>query len=75
MNANEIFYYSYSLCYAEACNDFAWPFSASLRLRATIAPFEEMSQRWRAAGQTVSDLASPRFQPQTSRSRDERVSS
>ena len=36
------------------------------------APFEEMSQRWRAVGNTVSDLTGPRFEPQTSRSRDER---
>ena len=32
-----------------------------------------MSQRWRAVGNTVSDLTGPRFKPQTSRSRDERV--
>ena len=37
------------------------------------APFEEMSQRWRAVGNTVSDLTGPRFEPLTSRSRDERV--
>ena len=37
------------------------------------APFEEKSQRWRAVGNTVSDLTGPRFEPQTSRSRDERV--
>ena len=37
------------------------------------ASFEEMLQRWRAVGNTVSDLADPRFEPQTSRSRDERV--
>ena len=36
-------------------------------------PFKEMSQRWRAVGNTVADLTSPRFEPQTSRSRDERV--
>ena len=37
------------------------------------APFEEMSQRWRAVGNTVFDLTGLRFEPQTSRSRDERV--
>ena len=37
------------------------------------APFEEMSQRWRAVGNTVSDSTGPRFELQTSRSRDERV--
>ena len=36
------------------------------------APFEEMSQRWRAVGNTVSDLIGPRFESQTSRSRDAR---
>ena len=46
--------------------------SASLRPGNT-APFEEMLQRWRAVGNTVSDLTGPRFEPQTSRSRDERV--
>ena len=62
----------YSLHYAEACNKLAGPISASLRPGNT-APFEEMSQRWRAVGNTVSDLTGPRFEPQTSRSRDERV--
>ena len=32
-----------------------------------------MSQRLRAIANTVSDLTSPRFEPQTSRSRDEHV--
>ena len=36
-----------------------------------IASFEEMSQRWRAVGNTVSDLTGLIFEPQTSRSRDE----
>ena len=40
---------------------------------ATTALFEEMSQRWQAVGNTVSDLTAPRFEPQTSRSRDERA--
>ena len=62
----------YSLYYAEACNEFAGPISASLRPGNT-APFEEMSLRWRAVGNTVSDLTSPRFEPQTSRSRDQRI--
>ena len=62
----------YSLDCAEACNELAGPISASLRPGNT-APFEEMSQRWRAIGNTVSDLTGPRFEPQTSRSRDERV--
>ena len=37
------------------------------------APFKEMLQRWRAVGNTVSDLTGPRFEPQTSRSGDELV--
>ena len=62
----------YSLYYAEACNEFAGPIFASLRLGNT-APFEEMLQRWRAVGNTVSDLTSPRFEPQTYCSTDKRV--
>ena len=58
--------------YAEACNELAEPISASLRPGNT-APFKEISQRWQAVGNTVSDLTGPRFEPQTSRSRDERV--
>ena len=63
----------YSLDYAEACNELAGTISASLRPGNT-ASFEEMSQRWRAVGNNVSDLTGPRFEPQTSRSKDERVS-
>ena len=37
------------------------------------ASFEEMLQWWRAVGNAVPDLTGPRFEPQTSRSRDERV--
>ena len=62
----------YWLDYAEACNELAGPISASLRLD-NKAPFEEMSQRWRAVGNTVSDLTGPRFEPQTSRSIAEHV--
>ena len=35
-------------------------------------PFEEMLKRWRAVGNTVSNLISPRFEQQTSHSRDKR---
>ena len=62
----------YLLDYAEVCNELSGPISASLRPGNT-APFEEMSQRWRAVGNTVSNLTGPRFEPQTSRSRGERV--
>ena len=58
--------------YDEACNELVRPISASLRPGYT-ASFEEMSQQWRAVGNTESDLTGPRFEYQTSRSRDERV--
>ena len=62
----------YSLYCAEACNEFAGPISASLR-PGNSALFEEMLQRWRVVGNTVSDLTGPKFEPQTYRSRNERV--
>ena len=62
----------YSLHYAEACNKFAGPTFASLSPGNT-APFEEMLQRWRTVSNTMFDLTYPRFEPQTSSSRDERV--
>ena len=41
------------------------------------APIEEMLQqmlqRWQVVSKTLSDLTGPRFESQTSRSRDERV--
>ena len=37
------------------------------------APFEEMLLRWQVVGNTVPDLTGPRFEHQTSRFRDERV--
>ena len=50
-----------------------------MALRVTLllgntAPFEVMLQWWRVVGNTVLDFTGPRFEPQTSRSRDERVS-
>ena len=62
----------YSQYYAEACDKFAGLISASLRPGNT-ASFEKMSQRRRAVGNAASDLTGPRFESQTSRSRDERV--
>ena len=62
----------YSLHYAEACNELAGTISASLRSGNTTA-FEEMSQRWRAVGNTELDLIGSRFEPQTPRSRDKCV--
>ena len=45
-----------------------------MRLRSgNTAPFEEMLRRWRAVCNTVSDLTEPRFELQTFRYRDERV--
>ena len=64
----------YSLYYAEVCTEFAGPISASLR-PGNSAPFVEMLQRWRAVDKTVSDSIGPRFEPQTSRFRDKRVTS
>ena len=40
---------------------------------SNTALFEKLSQRWRAVGNTVSDLIDPKFEPQTSRSKDEPV--
>ena len=62
----------YSLYYAEACNKFAGPISASLR-PVNTASFEEMLLRWLAVGKTWFILTCPRCEPQTSRSRNESV--
>ena len=56
----------YSLYYAEACNKLARPIFTLLR-RANTAPFEEMLQRWRAVGNTVSNLTGLRFERVKSR--------
>ena len=48
----------YSLCYAEACNEFEGLISASLCPDNT-APFEEMLQGWRAVGNTVPGSRKP----------------
>ena len=58
--------------YAETCNELAGPISASLRLGDT-GTFEEILQRWRIFGNTVSDSTGPGFEPQTSRFRNKRV--
>ena len=52
----------YSLYYAEACDECAGPISASLRPGNT-APFEEISQLWRAVGNSVFDLTDPSCEP------------
>ena len=62
----------YLLYYAKACNELAGPISASLR-PGNAASFEKMLQQLRAVGNIVFDWTGPRFEPQTSRSRGERV--
>ena len=62
----------YTLYYAEACNEFARPIFASLRPSNT-ASLEEMSQRWRAVGNTVSNSTGPGFEPKTSSASDKRI--
>ena len=63
----------YSRCITrERVTSWRDPISTSLR-PGDIAPFEEMLQWWRAVGNTVSDLTSPRFEPQTSYSKEKRV--
>ena len=52
---------SFIIHYAEACNEIAEFISASFRPDST-APFEEMSQRWRAVGSTASNLTGQRFE-------------
>ena len=51
----------YPMCYAQACNEFARPISALL-CPGNTAPFEKMSHRWRAIGNT-SHLTCPRVEP------------
>ena len=55
----------HSLYYIKACNEFAGPISASLRLGNT-ALFKEMLQRWQEVGNTVSDLTRLKFEPSAS---------
>ena len=62
----------YMLYYAIACNEYAGPIFVSLGPGNT-AHFEEILQRWQAAGNTESTSTSPRFEPQTYRSKDKRV--
>ena len=60
----------HSLCDAEVCYECVGLIPASLRPGNT-APFEKMSRRWRAVGNTSSDLTGSKFEPQTSpRSRE-----
>ena len=65
----------YSLYYAEACDEFSGPFSTSLRLRTTqLRLFEEtatVASRWQQTLCAI--LTGPRFEPKTSRSKQERA--
>ena len=66
-----LFFLLYLLYYAEVYNKLAGPISTTL-LPNNTASFQEMSQRWRAVGNSVSDLTGARFEPRTFRTRDER---
>ena len=63
----------YSQNYAETCNNFFGSFSASLRLRAT----QLLSKKCRSRGEPLATLClvwdGLRFEPQTSSSKNERV--
>ena len=60
-----ILYYIIESCFTPALN-----IKSNLSLCSrhcapgNTAPFEETSQRWRAVGNTASDLTGPRFKPQ-----------
>ena len=43
------------------------------RFDTATASFEEMSQQWQVITNTVSDLTGQKVEPQTSRSRDVRI--
>ena len=68
--SNQIFHYTYCITrlFAEAHNKFAGPTYASLRPNNTDS-FKEMSLRWRAISNTMSDLSGPRLKSQTSLSK------
>ena len=61
----------YSLYNAKAYNKLAGPISTS-SCPGNTASFKDMSQRWQAIGNTVSELTSLKFEPKTSCSRDDR---
>ena len=64
----------HSLYYAKAYNNLAKPISASLHPSNT-ALFKDMSQQWRAVGNSVFDLTGLRFESQISRQRRARLRS
>ena len=68
---SQIFHYTRGVT-PKRVMSFAWPISASL-YPGNRDCFKEMLQRRRAFGDAVSNLIGPRFEPQTSHSRNERV--
>ena len=57
--SNQIFHYTRCIA-PKRVTEFAGPISVALRSEDT-APFKEMLQRWRAVGNTVSDLTGRGF--------------
>ena len=53
----------YWLFYAEECKEFAGAHLRTIMRTSSTALFEEISQRWRAIGNTVFDLTGLRFDP------------
>ena len=49
------------------------PYTRHCARKSQFRIFEKISQRWRAVDKTVPNFTNRRFEPQTSRSRDERV--
>ena len=62
----------YSLYYTETCNEFVGSISMSLR-QGNTARFRRYVATVASRGNTVSAYTGPRFEPQTSRSREECV--
>ena len=69
--SNEIFHYTRCITLKHVTS-LRGPSSCHCTCSNT-ASFEEMLQRWQAIGNTVSDLTIPRFEPQTSCSRDKHI--
>ena len=67
----QIFQYTHCIT-PKHVNEFAGPISASLHI-GNPAPFEEMLPRWQSVCNAVSDLNGPKFEPQTFRSRNVRI--
>ena len=70
---NQIFYYTRCIT-PKPVTTLRGPSSRHLEMGKT-ASFEELLRRWQAVVITVSDFTGPRFEPQTSSSGEERVTS